>query len=114
MVRRFSSYRVLNLWQRAPVNIIGSPVVKALVAPPRVVAFKEGFKPLPDIGDGTICLEVYVLVLHGLPEPLDEDVVHPASPSHRDVSQGIGEVCLCHADGVAEDDVLATPGEPAY
>ena len=34
-------------------------------------------KPLPEICDAVVGVQINMLVLHRAPEPLDKDVVHP-------------------------------------
>jgi len=38
-----------------------------------------GLKPLPQICDAVLGVQLDMLVLHRAPEPLDKDVVHPPS-----------------------------------
>jgi len=40
---------------------------------------KVGLKPLPQICDAVVGVQVDMLVLHRAPESLDKDVVHPSS-----------------------------------
>ena len=38
-----------------------------------------GLKPLPQICDAVVRVQIYMLVLHRAPESFDEDVVHPST-----------------------------------
>jgi hypothetical protein len=61
----------------------GVCVAKRAVGPVVIVEAEEGFQVCVSVDQRAVALQVDLLVLHGPPEALDEDVVEgPAAPVH--------------------------------
>ena len=74
-----------------------------------VVVPEEAVDPGAQLPRALVAAQVDVLVLDGAPEPLDEDVVHPASaPVHADsdllLAQGTSEQGQSEAIGLASQE----------
>ncbi len=60
-----------------------------------VVEVEVGCKARLGLPDRLVALQVDLLVLHGPPEALDEDIVpHPAAAALANKSVGVGPACL--------------------
>ena len=69
-----------------PIDIAWRQVSEMLVWPPVVVASEPGVEPSMQVEDRDVFLEIDFLVFDAAPQPLDEDVVHPASAAvHADL-----------------------------
>ncbi len=67
-------------------------VFERLVRELLVVVAEETAEPLAQLPGSPVAAQVHVLVLDGPPEPLQEDVVHPAPASgHTDLDPGIAQ-----------------------
>ena len=85
--KRGSGRRLMHLLRRA--------IAERLVWPPSIVAFKPRIQPGAQLRQRAVIAQVDFRVLEAAPEPLDEDVVHPAP-------------LAVHAHGDAE--LLQAPG----
>src|SRR5215471_16900910 len=81
--RRFS--RCLRRGEAAEIDVIRRPPVKARMRPFAVVEPQIAAERTACLGHTAISLQIYLLILHRSPQPLDEHVVAPPSPSiHAD------------------------------
>jgi hypothetical protein len=90
--RRRSGFAIMNEISARLADLPGSvidfrrgPVIQGLMGALGVVEPEVGGKPLTDLSQGLIVLEVHLLILDGAPQPLHKDVVEcPALAIHAD------------------------------
>ena len=74
------------------IRLVGRLSTQGRVGPMSIVVGDPPIQPAPEFRAGLEGMQVDAFVFHGAPEPLDEDVVHPAPPAiHADPHPGILE-----------------------
>lgn len=78
------------------VNLIRRLSGKGLMGAVLVKEAEVGLKPLPEICDADVGVQVDMLTLHRAPKPLDKDVIHPSPLAvHADLD-AVGQHVMTH------------------